>query len=112
MQVARISLSMRPDLVPRIDKAARALDMSRSEFIARTVEAALEEGSAILSVLADNRARAAMFDAFSRPGVMGAVAAAMGQELGDADRQRVLSFMRPQSPSKSEAAPRRSRRSK
>lgn len=111
MNYVRISLSIPPALLPRIDKAARALEMSRSEFVSRTLDGALHDGEAMLAVMADERARTVMLEAFTRPGVMGAVAAAIGQELSEADRQRVLSFMRPQSPN-TEAAPRRSGRSK
>jgi hypothetical protein len=69
--------------------------MSRSEFVTRTLESALTEGESLLSVMSNERVRSALLEAFTRPGVMQAVAQSIGQELKEADRQRVLEFMRP-----------------
>lgn len=107
-----ISILVPPAELARIDRAARAVDLTRSAFIRRTLQGVLDDGEQMISLLANDHARSTILEAFTRPGVMQAVASAMGHELTHADRQRFLAFMKPVSPSKSEAAPRRSRRSK
>lgn len=95
MSTARVTISVPPGVLKRIDTAARALSMSRSEFISNVMDDHLAEGQAIIGALSDDRIRNAFHEAFTRPGVLKALTSEMGQELSDSQRQKFLQFIKP-----------------
>lgn len=95
MRTARVTITMTPATLKRIDAAARAFNLSRSEFISRTMDDQLAQGDAIISAMSDDRIRTAFHEAFTRPGVLKALTSEIGQELTDSQRQKFLQFIKP-----------------
>lgn len=95
MHSSRISITLPPPVLKKIDAAAEALSMNRSAFIAAVMQDHLAQGDAMINALGDDRIRNAFHQAFTRPGVLQALVSEMGQELTKSQRQEFLRFLKP-----------------
>lgn len=89
-----LSVTMAAATVKRVTKAAAAMDMNRSEFVEMLLVEALESNEHQLAFMSNPRVMKAFAEAFSKPGVMAAMAKAIGHEVTEAERQAVLDFMK------------------
>jgi len=87
------NFSLQPELAKRIDAAAKNARVNRSAFIVAAVEAYLDQAEAELKLFANDNVRNAWMKAMQQPGVLKSMAEAMGHELSERDRQKVLKFM-------------------
>ena len=85
----RITATISPRLVCKIITTAKRLDMLRSAFIEAVLEAYLDEAELQAKLLGDRKVMNAFAQAMSAPGVMSAMAKAMGDEISD-DQQMQL----------------------
>jgi hypothetical protein len=92
-QYTKISMSMRPALLKRVDRAAETLQLTRSEFLQRVVESYLDESELQVKALADPVVRAAFLQAMMTPGVPKAMAAALGEELSPDQQQQLFEML-------------------
>jgi hypothetical protein len=76
-----ITLSMKPELVQRLDNLADAQSLSRSQLVEQFIMRQLEQEEQNVKVLANPAVMRAMMQAFSDPAVLKGFAAAVGEQL-------------------------------
>jgi len=89
-----MTVSLDGKLFARIDQAAEAMKISRSEWVQMACEDALQQGRDFIKVMSDRVVRDAMFNAFAQPGVVAAIGRAMGETVTASKSQRVLEFFK------------------
>lgn len=78
----KIAITFAPDLLQRVDAAARGLGISRSAYIEKAVLSVLDESEQMATAMGNPHVRDAFFEAFTQPGVLKGIADAMGQNVG------------------------------
>jgi hypothetical protein len=96
-QSGRVTVSMKPALLKRVDRAAKTLGYNRSEFVSMALDAFLQDGEDFVKVAADPVVMRAMLGAFNKPGVLSAMGRALGEDL---DPKQVQLFLAAADPSK------------
>lgn len=84
-----ITFAIDPDLLKKINRTSKAMQISRSAFICAMLENGLGEAELHAKLLGDKAVMQAFSNAMSAPGVMSSLAAAMSAEISD-DQQRQL----------------------
>lgn len=84
-----ISITIRPELLSRLDDLADAQGIARSALISKLVEDGIEQEETTVKALAHPVLGPAMVRAFSQPEVIRAMAAVIGQEL-DPDQLKLF----------------------
>lgn len=90
----RVTISISRGLLQRVDAEAERLEVNRSAFITAALEDYMESTVSQMKFFRSPGIMRAMVDAFSKPGVMAAVAKSIGTEISEDQRQAVLDFMR------------------
>ena len=90
----RVTLAMSGPVLRKLDRAAKAVGLSRSAVAEQILADGLNEGEMLMAALSNDTVRRAFAKAMTTPGVAGAVAEAMGHELSDRERQQVLGFFK------------------
>lgn len=89
----QISITIDTRLLRRIDAASRKIHSNRSAFIERAVSDSIEEAEQFATVMSDDKARTALFEAISQPGVLQQIGKAMGESVSQERTQQMLAFM-------------------
>ncbi len=79
----QISITVDPHILKRIDRVAKQRDIPRSQVIDRLLRDSIAQAETEAKLLGDPLVMQAFSKAMSAPGVMSAMAAAMGGELTD-----------------------------
>jgi hypothetical protein len=77
------SLALLPSVIESIDVFARAENLSRSQVVERALVEFVERQKMVASVFRDDAVTAAFLKAFSEPGVLKRMSAAMQEEVSD-----------------------------
>jgi len=89
-----VTVSMPTVLLRKLDRLVKLQGVTRSDVVTELLSAGLEGGEAMVKVLANDKVRAAMVEAFMKPGVLRAMTLALGSELSPDDGQKLLEFFR------------------
>lgn len=89
-----MTVTLEASTLRRVTKAAAGLDINRSQFVEAALLDYLERAELEAKFVMNPRVMKAFAEAFSKPGVMSALAKAIGHEVNEAERQAVLDFMR------------------
>lgn len=89
-----VTMSIPPALLRKLDRLAKIQGVSRSALVVELLHGAVAEADDLVKVMANDRVRNAMLGALAKPGVVRAIAQALGHELEPADGQKVLQFFK------------------
>jgi hypothetical protein len=89
----KIAITFAPDLLQRVDAAARGLRISRSSYIEKAVLSVLEESEQMATAMGNQAVRDAFFEAFMQPGVLKGITDAMGENVGPNDLKALKGMM-------------------
>lgn len=92
--MAKVSLSIDEALLKRVDALAETLGTSRSACMCDLMRDALDEAEAQAKVIGDPVVMGAYLQAMQQPGVVAALARAMGEQIDEKKTQQVLEFFK------------------
>lgn len=85
-----VTMTLPRGLVRRLDRYAKVQGLSRSAAARELLGSALADGEDFVRLMANDKVRGVMLEALAKPGVVRAIAACLGEELSEADREKVL----------------------
>lgn len=90
----RITVTLKPSIARKATRVAKSLDISRSKLFEDALEAYLTEAELQAKLLGDNRVMGAFAKAMSAPGVMSAMASAMGEEITESQQTMLRDLLK------------------
>ncbi len=89
----RVTITMEAAHLRRVDRLAKRLGLSRSGFLAEAIKSYLDEAEMQAKVMGDPIVLRAFSEAMTRPGVMSAIAEALGAQLTEKQTQTLMDFL-------------------
>jgi len=89
----RVTITVDAAHLRRVDRLAKRLGLSRSGFLAEAIKSYLDEAEMQAKVMGDPIVLRAFSEAMTRPGVMSAIAEALGAQLTEKQTQTLMDFL-------------------
>lgn len=93
MAKIRITITVDPALVRRVERAAKKIGSNRSAFFESAAREAISDAEGVASILGDDVARAAFLTALAQPGVVQSIGRSMGEQMTQDQVQQMLGYI-------------------
>lgn len=93
MAKIRVTITIDPALIRRVERAAKKIGSNRSAFIESAVRESIADAEGIANILGDDVSRRAFLSALAQPGIVQSIGRSMGEQLNQEQVQQILGFM-------------------